>query len=115
MNNESNEPLKVGDLCTIRLAPTCPDCAAANGSECTIAAEAQMAVRMRCDTRLEVVSVYRCMRSDGLVAYLQRSELIKKRPPADESKWIRQATVPRRDFDHWLDDVRQGTPITEAP
>jgi hypothetical protein len=115
MNNESNEPLKVGDVCTIRLPTICPNCAAFNGTECTIEVDVRRALRMRCDTGLEVADVYACRRADGGIAYLQRCELIKKRPPADGSEWIRQVTVPRCDFDRWLEDVRQGTPVVETP
>ncbi len=50
----------------------------------------------------------------GLGSFLvQRSALRKKRPPADDSQWIRQDTVPREQFDRWREHVRYIRTVRE--
>lgn len=43
-----------------------------------------------------------------------RQFLRKKRPPADDSQWIRQETVPLERFNEWRERVRRQEPVEET-
>lgn len=85
--------LKVGDVCVIRIPDfesRCPTCQALNGKECTIVADARMALRRGCSA-IEMGAFYACDVAGRSMAFLHRAELEKKDPPKDDA-------TPRVDF-----------------
>lgn len=51
--------------------------------------------------------------SNGRRYAIARECLRKKRPPGDQSEWIRQETTPRGRFDEWLERVRDHAVVEE--
>lgn len=106
--------LKVGGVCIIAIKEPCPKCAALNGLECAVVGPGQTQVRRGCNGGLEIGTFYECtLPGRPASCWFHRSELQKKKPPADPDEWIRQETVPRENFDAWLASLRERAKAKE--
>lgn len=103
----SNE-IKVGDICVIVNSAD-----AWNGLECEVVSPLSVGlVREVGSTTVRRRAVFGVLVAGyaGMFS-VERDQLRKKPPKADESEWIRQETIPRQQFDTWLDKVREQQPV----
>jgi hypothetical protein len=114
--------IKVGDVCEI-VGACCETMRRLYvGLEVTV-------VPMRCCQGLVLLCAY-CDHEHGALVSIQSPHLpfsdtggrhypvahLRKKPPkADDTQWQRQDTVPREDFDRWLERVREIKPRIEEP
>ena len=102
------DDIKVGDVCVI----VAPASHALVGSECEVIGEEKTYEKTIITSEaFEMVAWCRGflvrVAIDGRRYCIERRCLRKKRPPADQDQVVRQQTVPREDFEKWLQRVRK--------
>lgn len=108
-----DEVIKVGDVCEIVGTDcACPLCLALIGLECTVVGPEEAIHRIRRCFILPIVESLTAFRvtvkGNPHVLAIERQYLRKRPPKAEPVQTVRQETMPRADFDRWLDGVRQG-------
>ena len=108
MGGSVSDEIKVGDVCIVNLGCACSLCSMFNGIEVTtVAISDPTRNRLGPHSFEPVPDGFECEFRGIRDFVFKRSELRKKPPKAAESQVIRQETVPRADFDRWLERVRE--------